>query len=80
MQISVDISLYPLQKAYREPIKAFIDRLEQHPEFIIARNSMSTTILADYQQIMPVLTAELATTLKEIPKSVFVIKLSGGCQ
>jgi len=80
MQVSIDISLYPLHEDYRQLVKDFIQRLEQHDNFIIAKNSMSTTILGDYQEIMPILEKEMFTSLQELPESVFVIKLSGGCQ
>ena len=80
MQISVDISLYPLQSQYIPPIKEFIARIENHPDLIVAKNSMSTTLLGDYSILMPLITKEMQTTLQQIPKSVFVIKLSGGCQ
>ena len=79
MKISVDISLYPLQKAYREPILAFIEQLAHHSCFEIHYNSMSTTVIGEYHQIMPILQQALATTLKATPQSVFIIKLSGGC-
>lgn len=40
---------------------------------------MSTYLFEDYEVIMPLLQKEIETTLKDIPESVFVIKLSGGC-
>lgn len=79
MKVSVDISYYPLKEAYREPIKAFISRLQQHPELEISVNSMSTSLFGDYEVIMSLLNRELYSSLQDIPKSVFVIKLSGGC-
>lgn len=81
MQVSVDISLYPLQRDYREPIMAFIEKLDQYSdEIIVSKNSMSTSLLGDYLTIMPILEKEMLNSLKDIPESVFVIKLSGGCQ
>ncbi|WP_319381331.1 hypothetical protein [Thiomicrorhabdus sp.] len=79
MKISVDISLYPLNESYRQPVLDFIGRLETHPDLLISRNSMSTTIYGDYTLIMPILNTEMHTTLQALPESVFVIKLSGGC-
>ncbi len=79
MKISVEISMYPLQEQYRPPIIEFIERLSQNSELEIEYGRMSTFIFGDYQQIMPLLKAEIQTTLKSIPESVFVIKLSGGC-
>lgn len=80
MQISADISLYPLKKEYRDPIKTFISQLEAHSNVLVSKNSMSTTLLGDYKVLMPILEREMKTTLISFPKSMFVIKLSGGCQ
>lgn len=80
MKVSVDISLYPLKSSYREPIKAFIDRLSSYTNLEISYSSMSTVIYGDYAEIMSMLEKEIATTLQTLPKSVFIIKLSGGCR
>ena len=79
MKISVEISMYPLVEQYRPPINNFIERLSQNSELEIEYGRMSTFFFGDYQQIMPLLKDEIQTTLKAIPQSVFVIKLSGGC-
>ncbi|MGM0541277.1 MAG: hypothetical protein ACQEQR_02410 [Pseudomonadota bacterium] len=71
--------MYPLIEQYRPPINAFIERLANHSELTIEYGRMSTFIFGEYKQIMPLLKAEIETTLKEIPESVFIIKLSGGC-
>lgn len=79
MKVSVEVSMYPLQKAYRPPIQAFIERLFKDPSLVVEYGQMSTYIFGDYQQIMPLLQTEIETTLADIPESLFVIKLSGGC-
>ncbi len=79
MKISVEISMYPLLEQYRPPINDFIERLAQNPELEIEYGRMNTFIFGEYQQIMPLLKSEIHTTLKTIPESVFIIKLSGGC-
>ncbi|MBO1923553.1 hypothetical protein [Thiomicrorhabdus sp. 6S3-12] len=80
MNVSVDISLYPLKSSYREPIKEFIDRLSSYTDLEISYGSMSTVVYGDYAEIMSMLEKEIATTLHALPKSVFIIKLSGGCR
>ena len=79
MKISVDISLYPLQENYRAVVKAFIKDIEDMPNTGVTSNAMSTTLFGDYQDIMPVLKQAMQHALKEVPQSIFVIKLSGGC-
>lgn len=80
MQITVDISLYPLKNEYTAPIKYFISRMEQHTEILVSKNSMSTTLLGEYNVLMPILKKEINSALQDYPKNMFVIKLSGGCQ
>ncbi|WP_029407935.1 hypothetical protein [Thiomicrorhabdus sp. Milos-T2] len=79
MKISVEISYYPLRQEYRQPISEFLTRLSQHPSLEVEYGKMSSFIFGDYGVIMPLLEAEMGKTLRVIPKSVFVIKLSGGC-
>jgi len=79
MIISVEISMYPLLEAYRKPIADFIERLAQNPSLTIEYGKMSSFIFGDFQEIMPLLQTEIHSTLKDIPESVFIIKLSGGC-
>ncbi|QKI88809.1 hypothetical protein [Thiomicrorhabdus xiamenensis] len=80
MKVSVDISLYPLKSAYREPIKEFIGRLSAYTNLEISYGSMSTVVYGDYAEIMSMLEKEIETTLETLPKSIFIIKLSGGCR
>ncbi len=77
MKISIDISMYPLQEAYCQPIIDFIERVEQLPNITIQRNAMSTQLFGDYRPVMDALDSEILKVLKEIPETVFVIKLIG---
>ncbi len=79
MKVSVDISLYPLKKAYRQPIIEFIDSLVGHAEIELTYNSMSTTLFGEYSVIMPLLETAFASHLENVPESVFILKVSGGC-
>jgi len=77
MKISIDISMYPLQEAYCQPILDFIERIEQVPNIHIQRNSLSTQIFGDYRPVMDALDSEIQQVLAQIPETVFVIKLIG---
>lgn len=77
MEISVDISLYPLQKGFEEPILAFIAALEQETSVEVVRNELSTQVHGDYTTIMQLLEKEILSVFNEIPDSIFVIKLVG---
>ena len=78
MQISVDISLYPLKEmGYEQPILDFIAALEKEPKVDIVRNELSTQIHGDYAIIMTLLQEEIYAVFDELPDSVFVLKLVG---
>jgi len=77
MKVSIDISMYPLNEQYCQPIIDFIDKLETYPKVSVQRNSMSTHIYGDYQEVMDTLNTEILKVLEQIPETVFVIKLIG---
>ena len=75
MKASIDISMYPLNEQYCQPIIDFIDQLETYPNVSVQRNSMSTHIYGEYQDVMDTLNTEILKVLEQIPETVFVIKL-----
>ena len=77
MEISVDISMYPLQKEYEAPISAFIERLKTEPLVTVSCNELSTQLHGDYRIIMKLLEEEIYTVFNEIPDSIFVLKFVG---
>ncbi len=77
MEISVDISLYPLQEEFVEPILAFIDAVEKAENIDVVRNSLSTQVFGDYHLVMQLLEKEIFNVLDVIPDSVFVLKIIG---
>ena len=77
MEISVDISMYPLQKEYEAPISAFIERLKMESSVTVSCNELSTQLHGDYRTIMKLLEEEIYSVFKEIPDSIFVLKFVG---
>ncbi|NOQ77618.1 MAG: hypothetical protein GQ475_07525 [Methylococcaceae bacterium] len=77
MRISVDISLYPLNENYVEPILNFIAKLETNPKLIIKRNSLSTQVFGEYRDVMACLDDEIEAVFNALPESVFVLKMVG---
>lgn len=77
MEISVDISMYPLQKEFEAPILAFIAQLEKESSVEVVRNELSTQVHGDYKTIMALLEKEMFSVFTEIPDSIFVLKFVG---
>jgi uncharacterized protein YqgV (UPF0045/DUF77 family) len=80
MRAAVEISMYPLTGEYRPPIQAFIDRLNTHPELRVQTNALATQIWGPLDQVMAVLTQEMAASAAAAgaPQLVFVMKVLPG--
>jgi uncharacterized protein YqgV (UPF0045/DUF77 family) len=78
MRAAVDISMYPLTGDYRPPIQAFIDRLNTHAGLIVKTNALATQIWGPLDQVMSILTEEMARSAKAAPQLIFVIKVLPG--
>jgi uncharacterized protein YqgV (UPF0045/DUF77 family) len=78
MRAAVDISMYPLTGDYRPPIQAFIDRLNEHPGLIVKTNTLATQIWGPLDQVMRILTEEIARSAAAAPQLIFVLKVLPG--
>ena len=80
MRSAVEISMYPLTRDYLAPIQAFIDRLNTHPGLIVHTNALATQIWGPLDQVMAILTQEIArsASVADAPQLVFVMKVLPG--
>jgi len=74
MNVSVDISYYPLKEEFIPPIKIFISRVNQYPDIDVVTNGMSTQVFGSFDLVMKALTTEIKKSF-EIPHSVFILKI-----
>ena len=75
MNISVEISMYPLTKDYESPILQFIQRLHQHPNLTITMNTMSTQIFWRYEAVIEATTPEIRAAFMAEPTTIMVMKI-----
>lgn len=78
MQLSVEISLYPLKDEYIPTIQDFIRRLNQNPALHVITNTMSTQIFGDYDEVMETLRKEMHESFAKHGKAIFVCKFING--
>ena len=78
MQLSVEISLYPLKDEYIPAIKDFIQRLNEQPQLQVISNTMSTQVFGDYDVVMDVLKAEMRKSWEQFGRAIFVCKFIDG--
>ena len=75
MNVSIDISMYPLNPDYKPSIKAFIDALNSYNEITTQENNMSTQVFGEYRTVMKIVQDEIEIASGDEPKVVFVMKL-----
>lgn len=70
--------MYPLAGDYRPLIKAFIDRLNTHPELVVSTNALSTQIWGPLDRAMAILAEEMGRAAAGGPQPIFVMKVLPG--
>lgn len=74
MEISVEMSLYPLSDDFLEIITATVERLAKENGVRVHTNQMSTQITGEFDAVMNVVRAEVLQTFQQHQKAVFVCK------
>ena len=74
MNISIDISMYPLHKDFEKPIIAFIKSLRES-SFHIEENGLSTQIFGPYQEVMTFVNSNIHSSLLNEKNCVFILKI-----
>lgn len=74
MQLTLEISMYPLQEGYRALIKGFIDKLNEYEHLDISTSHTSTLVIGEYRELMAVLTELMAWSVERHGRAVFVAK------
>lgn len=75
MQVSVEISMYPLDANYILPIQGFINHLNELPAIKVKTNSMSTQVFGDYDAVMAAINAAMKKQFMEDRKISMVLKI-----
>ncbi|AQS36733.1 YKOF-like protein [Shewanella psychrophila] len=78
MKLTAEISCYPLQDNYLDPILWFIDRLDSYDNIERKTNAMATQVCGEYGDVMAMLATEMQAAHKKWGKAVFVCKFIGG--
>jgi len=74
MQLSVELSFYPLKDDYKESILSFIDMLKQEPSIEVISNRISTQVFGEYDDVMAVLNRMMRESFERYGAAVFVAK------
>ena len=78
MKTTIEISKYPLNENYEEPILDFINRIKKQTNIKVKVNATATHIAGDYDEIMELLQKEIKHSFETYGKAIFVIKILNG--
>lgn len=78
MNMTVEISMYPVRDDYLPPIDDFIARLNSYPDLEVETTPTATRVLGEYGHVMRVLTETMAQSYETYGTSVFVTKFLPG--
>ena len=78
MQLTAEVSLYPLSENYIEIVLAFIADLEQDEGLTIRRNAMSTQISGDSKHVMDTIERVLRVSFDRFGRQVLTAKFIPG--
>jgi len=78
MQISIEVSLYPLSENFISPIDNFISCLKKYDSIEVRTNNMSTQLFGEFDDIIKILKVEMEKTFKNEANSAFNLKIVNG--
>ena len=78
MQVSIEISLYPLNKEFIPLIDDFFNRLKSYTNIEVRTNAMSTQLYGDFEDLIQILKNEVEKTFRKEINSVFNLKIVNG--
>ncbi len=79
MEITLEISYYPLQNEYDKPVSEFIEQLSKFPNIQINTGIMSSLITGEYSAVMDALKEAMLPFLEKYP-SVFRMSVASACK
>lgn len=74
MNISIDISMYPLHKDFEKPVIKFIQALRKS-SFHTEENGLSTQIFGPFQEVMTFVNSNIHDALLDEKNCVFALKI-----
>ncbi len=79
MYITVEISYYPLQDGYNQPVGEFLDFLNRQTTVEVVTGAMSTLLAGEYEEVMQLIGSSMKELMQQYP-SVFTLKIANACK
>lgn len=74
MNITLEISMYPLDADYKPAIKSFIHMLRSHTQLEVLSNQMSTQVRGEFDDVMAAYNECMKASMSDNERVVFVSK------
>ena len=78
MQLTAELSLYPLRDDYIPVVESFIEAARKRQGMTVVTNAMSTQVCGDYDAVFALVSAELKASAERFGKQVLVCKFIPG--
>ena len=78
MQISIEVSLYPLSEKFISPIDNFFSCLKKYDSIEVRTNNMSTQLFWGFDDLIKILKVEMEKIFKNETNSAFNLKIVNG--
>jgi uncharacterized protein YqgV (UPF0045/DUF77 family) len=75
MKITLEISMYPLNREFEAHILEFIHRLHHHKNILVKTNATATHVVGEFDEVFNALKAETKTSFETGEKFVIVTKI-----
>lgn len=77
MQITVELSLYPLTENFEQVVIEYISEIKSNPGIKVEVNGLSTQVFGEYENVMKIL-AEVNRVTFEKHRCVILMKMAEG--
>lgn len=78
MDVSIEITMYPLHEEYEPPIIDFIEQMKKHQGIEVRVKNLSTELFGEYDLVTAALHDEIKKSFQKFGKASFVMKVLQG--
>ena len=79
MEITIEISYYPLMESHQKTVDDFIHELTKNKNITVEPGIMSSLLTGRYEDVMGLIDQQLKSFMENYP-SVFILKISNACK
>ncbi len=77
MNLTVDISMYPLHDKFVPPIREFIEAFSKYPGVSVDTGPTATLLCGEFDAVMTALQAEMRRSFEQYGHCVFIARFIG---